>query len=96
MDIQNIRDEINEIDDRLVELFVRRMQIAQDVATYKKEHNLPVTDRTREREVIYRLTEKVDPAFSSYTRSLYQKLFELSKTYQSALLSGESSLVKQI
>ena len=96
MDIQNIRNEINELDDQLVDLFVRRMQIAREVAEYKKEHNLPVTDRTREREVLHRLTGQVAPEFSAYTKSLYQKLFELSKTYQSTLLSGESTLAKQI
>ncbi len=96
MDIQNIRDEINELDEKLVELFVRRMHLARAVAEYKKEHDLPVTDRTREREVLHRLTGEVTPEFQVYTKSLYQKLFELSKTYQSALLSSESALVKQI
>ncbi|WP_186428634.1 prephenate dehydratase [Clostridium sp. BSD9I1] len=53
MDIlQNLRNEIDEIDKQLVELFERRMETVLKVAQYKKENNIPILNKSREDEVI--------------------------------------------
>ena len=46
------RNEINEIDAQMAELFVRRMRAAEEVAAYKKEHALPILDAAREEQVV--------------------------------------------
>lgn len=96
MDMENLRNEINEIDDSLVRLFEKRMQSAAQLAKYKKEHSVPVSDRTREREIIYRMSGKVTPELAGYTKSLYNTLFDLSKSYQNSLISPESKLASEI
>lgn len=96
MDMENLRNEINEIDDSLVKLFEKRMQSAAQLAKYKKEHSVPVSDRTREREIIYRMSGKVAPELAGYTKSLYNTLFDLSKSYQNSLISPESKLASEI
>ena len=45
MDLNQLRSEIDQIDQSLVELFVRRMNISSAIADYKKEHNLPIVSR---------------------------------------------------
>lgn len=53
MDIlQNLRNEIDEIDKQLVELFEKRMETVLKVAQYKKENNIPILNKIREDEVI--------------------------------------------
>ena len=52
MDMEKLRNEIDEIDDSLVKLFEKRMQSTARLAKHKKEHSVPVSDRTREREII--------------------------------------------
>ncbi|KGK81764.1 prephenate dehydratase [Clostridium sp. HMP27] len=53
MDIlQNLRNEIDEIDKQLVELFEKRMETVLKVAQYKKENNIPILNKSREDEVI--------------------------------------------
>ena len=47
-DINDIRKEINAIDDDLLRLFVRRLEIVRDVAASKKERGAPVFDPERE------------------------------------------------
>ena len=42
MDIQQLRDQIDGIDDELVRLFIQRMGVASQIADYKKEHGLHV------------------------------------------------------
>ena len=96
MDMEKLRNEIDEIDDSLVKLFEKRMQSAAQLAKYKKEHSVPVSDRTREREIIYRMSGKVTPELAGYTKSLYNTLFDLSKSYQNSLISPESKLASEI
>ncbi len=96
MDMEKLRNEIDEIDDSLVRLFEKRMQSTAQLAKYKKEHSVPVSDRTREREIIYRMSGKVTPELAGYTKSLYNTLFDLSKSYQNSLISPESKLASEI
>ena len=96
MDIKELREELNKIDDVLVPLFERRMDMAEQIADYKKKNNIAVSDRTREREVIYRMTGKVKPTLAPYAKVLYNTLFDLSKTYQTSLIRPESKLKRDI
>ena len=96
MDMEKLRNEIDEIDDSLVKLFEKRMQSTARLAKHKKEHSVPVSDRTRDREIIYRMSGKVAPELAGYTKSLYNTLFDLSKSYQNSLISPESKLASEI
>ena len=96
MDMEKLRNEIDEIDDSLVKLFEKRMQSTARLAKHKKEHSVPVSDRTREREIIYRMSGKVAPELAGDTKSLYNTLFDLSKSYQNSLISPESKLASEI
>ena len=48
MDLKELRGQIDEIDDQLVKLFCQRMDIAAQVAQYKKEQDLPILILSRE------------------------------------------------
>lgn len=82
MDLKELREEINDIDSDLVKLFTKRMDIAAQVADYKKENNLPIYVPAREREILQDVAEKAGPEMANYTRVLYSMLFELSRSYQ--------------
>jgi chorismate mutase/prephenate dehydratase len=95
MNIDEIRGEIDVIDDKLLALFEQRMEIARKIGQYKKEHSLPVRDRERERKILYRLCEKAPPELVDYTKSLFSSLFEMSSAYQSVQICPASE-VKQL
>ena len=82
MDIQELRGQIDKIDDELVRLFGQRMDVAAQIADYKKENNLPIFVPAREREKLADVAEKAGPEMANYTRVLYSMLFELSRSYQ--------------
>ena len=82
MDIQQLRGQIDEIDDELVRLFIRRMEVASQIADYKKEHDLPIFVPARERETLAEVAKKAGPEMANYARVLYSMLFELSRSYQ--------------
>ena len=96
MDLNELRGEIDRIDDQLVKLFGQRMDVAAQIADYKKEHNLPILAPLREREKLQDVAEKAGPDMANYTRVLYSMLFELSRSYQSKHNTTTSALHRQI
>ena len=83
MDLQDYRKEIDAIDDEMVRLFSKRMDVAARIADYKKAENLPIFVPAREREKLTDVAQKAGPEMANYTRVLYSMLFELSRSYQS-------------
>ncbi len=82
MDLKDLRTEIDQIDDGIAALFRRRMEAVGRIAQYKRLHGLPVLSPSREREILYRVTEGADEELQSYTRTLFTTLFDLSGNYQ--------------
>lgn len=96
MQLDEIRKEIDQVDDRLTELFAHRMELAKQVAASKKESGKQVADRGREREILYRVTDGMNEEMAGYTRVLYQTLFELSRASQRRRLTNDSALPEKI
>ncbi len=96
MDLKDIREKIDSVDDKLNSLFVERMELAKKVAEYKKENNMPVLNRKREREIIARLTEKNPEELSTYTKILYNTLFDVSRSYQGKILNDEGNFARNL
>lgn len=96
MELNELRERINEIDDKMVALFVERMQVAAKIAGAKAEKNLPVLDLRREQAVLQKVMEQAGEEFEIYARKFYQTLFDVSKSYQSGILAGETELSAEI
>ena len=96
MDITDLRQKISLIDDQIVDLFVQRMDLAAQVADYKKQNNLPIRVPSVEREKLQKLGQKAGPEMDNYTRVLYSMIFELSRSYQRKRNSETTPLYNEI
>ena len=96
MDLEVLRNRINELYDQIVSDFVERMKIAAEIAGAKAESNMPVLDLKRENAVIQRVMEQAGEAFEMQTKMLYHTMFDVSKSYQSGLLAKDTVLSKEI
>ena len=96
MELNELRNEIDLVDDALVKLFVKRMGLSAQVADYKKEHNMPIYVPAREREILQAVGKKSGHEMENYTRVLYSMLFELSRSYQSKRNSEATPLYQTI
>ena len=47
MSLEKHRKRIDEIDEKLTQLFLERMGVSADIAAYKKEKGLPIRDPER-------------------------------------------------
>jgi len=96
MDLNELRQQINSIDDELLTLFTRRMDLASQVADYKRAHDLPILQPAREREILKKVADKAGPELGGYARVLFSMLMELSKSSQNKRNKKELELHRQI
>ena len=87
LDLKNVRDQIDAIDQQMVELFSRRMELAGQTGLYKKERGLPLTDPARERAKLKTVSAMAGEKMSRYIAQLYSMMFNLSKAYEAELIN---------
>jgi chorismate mutase/prephenate dehydratase len=96
MELNELRQQIDEIDRELVSLFIRRMNCSADVAEYKREHGIPVLDASRERALLSKISELSGEEFEGYSRTLYSTILSLSRSYQHRQLGETTELYNEI
>ena len=96
MDLNDYRKEIDSIDDQMIALFARRMNIAAKIAEYKKANGLRVLDARREKEKLRDIMAKTPDGLREYMSSLYSLMFELSRSHQGRLLGAAGELPAKI
>lgn len=94
--LEESREKIDRIDRELVRLFGERMQVSADVAEYKRTVGKPITDATRERALLSKISELAGKEMEDYTRTLYATILSISKAYQHERLNTSSKLREKI
>tara|TARA_Y100000310_G_C20410715_1_gene681837 strand:- start:440 stop:664 length:225 start_codon:yes stop_codon:yes gene_type:complete len=57
MKIQTLRKEIDNLDQKISKNLEKRLQLANQIITIKKQNNLKIEDKTREKEILNNLPE---------------------------------------
>ena len=76
-----LRGELNEIDEKLGELLIRRFQISKEIGEHKRENNLDLEDLDREREVIDDKIKRFNLP-GDFVEELFNVIFKHSKLIQ--------------
>lgn len=95
MTLDEIRREIDNTDEALLQAFCRRMELAGEVAACKRGENLPLRHPEREQAILSRVAKEAGD-FGGYARMLYSTLIDLSCSYQEQLLSAQGDLENDI
>lgn len=80
--LDELRRELDVIDDKIAALFARRMDIGRAVGLYKKHSEYPVNDPGRETAIIKRIADELPPLSKEFAPALMQTLFSCSKAVQ--------------
>ena len=81
-ELQQLREEIDQIDRQMVELFRQRMAVTGQVGQYKLAHGLPVLDAARERQVLQDKARLVDGDLRPGVTTLFQTIMSISRRQQ--------------
>ena len=95
MELSEIRTKIDAVDDQLLDLFLERMHLSEEVAAYKNEHRLPILNKERERAILAKVTEKSGDK-ERYAYHLFSTLFELARSRQAELIDAPTKVGAQI
>lgn len=90
MELNELRSQIDQIDDNMLELFLKRMDISEKVAEYKKEQGLPVLNRERERAILAEMMKKGGDDKELYVYRFFSTLMDISKARQAELMPGDT------
>lgn len=91
--IEELRKEVDSIDDELSALYLRRVETVAKIGKEKALTGTPINAAAREKEIINRVTKNASDDGKVQLKKLYEDIFFLSKTYQAqfAPLKSETS-----
>jgi O-6-methylguanine DNA methyltransferase len=79
MNLNNLRNKINKIDNGVLKLLIEREKVSKEIGILKLEHNIPVHNPQREKEIIQELSKKFNPAL---IKKVFTAIFMQSKKIQ--------------
>lgn len=82
MNLAEARVQIDEIDRRILELFVQRMEVVNGIAAYKLERHISAFDPEREAQMLRRAAKAGGEQFSDCTCCLMEDMLSISRDYQ--------------
>lgn len=91
MTLSELRKQIDEIDDGILDLFLRRMACAERVAGAKRVQGLPVLNEAREREVLGAIVRRAGE-YGGQAGILFSGLMAMSREAQHAALGSGKAL----
>lgn len=97
LNLGEIRDRIDEIDNKLVVLLEERLNIVREVAQYKKQTGKKIFDETREKEVVEKNLKKVkNMELSHYIEIILKDIMNSSKEYQKFKIGSNTKYVNDL
>ena len=91
--LNELRTGIDKIDEDLVKLFEERLEICDAVADVKGQGNIPVTDTSREKEVINKAVKLIKDNNKADIIAYVQSIMSLSTLRQNRKLMPENDLI---
>ncbi len=91
--LEELRAELDVIDEQIVDLYQKRMDICSEVGDYKISAGKKVFDKQRESEKLAAVTENVSNEFyKKGLKELYEQLMSMSRKLQYQLLTKRGAL----
>ena len=83
MNLDIIRQEIDQIDDQIVKLLEERMQLVEGVVAYKKASGKPILDSKREEVIFEKVRSRVtNKSYQETIVATFSDILKRSRDYQ--------------
>lgn len=80
IDLQHLRDQLDDIDGQIVHLYEKRMDICREVAEYKIENGKQVLDKEREKSKLQTLKAMASNDFYRHgVEELFEQIMSMSR-----------------
>ena len=96
LDLQKIREQLDQVDSQLVELFEQRMKLCGDVAEYKRKSKKPIFDPEREKQKRFAVRSLAKTPFNEIAvDEMFAQLMTISRRYQYQQLGTAKSRISE-
>ena len=83
MDLDRIRQEIDQTDDQIVKLLEERMHLVEEVVAYKKASGKPILDTKREAVILEKVRNRVtNKNYQETIVATFSDILKRSRDYQ--------------
>lgn len=81
--INTLRKIIDDYDDQILNLLIKRFSISKDIGDIKKANGLEIDDPTREQEIIIQLSNKLKGVLDEEDiAAIFSPIYQISKKLQ--------------
>ena len=81
--IKKLRNSIDKVDDQIFDLILKRFDYVEKIGNIKREMNMPVDDKAREKIIIERLSEKLSTKINyKEIKKIIDPIISISKDIQ--------------
>lgn len=91
MDLLELRNEIDKLDDELIPLLLKRMDISRQVAEYKVQNGIPVLNEQRELEILEDVASKCGEQ-GEVIKTVFSAIMDASRALQHKIIGGGEEL----
>lgn len=85
-DLSKFREKIDQIDDQIVELLNKRVEIAKEIGRFKREKGIDAYQPDREKEIYERLSRKNKGLFPNKAlKAIYREIMSVSLSWEEVL-----------
>lgn len=86
------RDLIDSIDNQIIELYVKRMEIVIEITKLKIDNDLPILDQNREETMLEKNLEKIkNDEFKKYYKDVLEGFLKASKEMQKDIIGRKTN-----
>ena len=90
--IEELRKKIDELDDKIAELYLERQRTVRQIGEEKARTHAAVLDPAREKKIIARVTKQADDEQKIYLKRVFETILETSRAYQRRLVAPVTPL----
>jgi chorismate mutase/prephenate dehydratase len=95
MDLLQLRDELDDIDKQIVELYEKRMDVCSQVAEYKIESGKRVFDKEREKQKLETVAKLTHSEFNARgIKDLFEQIMSISRKLQYQVIAEHKGMGK--
>lgn len=91
MDLIELRKQIDEIDEQLIPLLLKRMEVSKGVAEYKVARGIPVLNQEREQQILDNVAEKCGEQGEAI-KTIFSATMDASRALQHKIIGGGKEL----
>lgn len=88
--LESCRNEIDSIDEEIIKLYEKRMEIVKEVINYKLDNNIEILDTSREEKMLNKNLVKIsNEEYKKYYKDVLTGFLKASKEMQKDILNAK-------